>query len=101
MQSTLCGAVGFSAAQTMTVVYADGKTRSGILCDGLNTSANCLIGTAIVDAAGTWSLDKIIAAGTAQDPTSVAFWQKVPTRVKVYSSQPVLGGSATATILLK
>jgi hypothetical protein len=89
------------AAQTVTVVYADGRAKSGLICDGISTAPECVIGTAIVDAAGGWSLDKIIAAGSAQDPTSTAYWQKAPSRVKVYSSQPVLGGSATATILLR
>jgi len=89
------------ANQTMTVVYADGRTRSGITCDGTATNAVCVIGTAVVNGAGSWDLDKLIAAGTTLDPNSTAAWQKAPTRVKVFSSQPVLGGSATATILLK
>jgi hypothetical protein len=89
------------AGQTLTLVYADGRTRSGLACDGTSTAAHCVIGTTAVDAAGGWTLDKIIGAGTAQDPTSAVYWQKAPTRVKVYSSQPVLGGSATSTILVR
>ncbi|GAB3776971.1 hypothetical protein GCM10028796_55440 [Ramlibacter monticola] len=89
------------AGQTLTIVYGDGKTRSGITCSGLIATGECLIGTAIVDAAGGWSLDKIIAAGTAQDPTSTGAWQRTPSRVRIYSSEPVLGGSANGTILVK
>jgi hypothetical protein len=89
------------ANQTVTLVYADGRSKSGLICDGVTTIPECVIGTAVVNGAGVWDLDKIITAGTAQDPTSTAFWQKAPSRVRVYSSQPVLGGSATATILLK
>jgi hypothetical protein len=89
------------ANQTLTIVYADGRTRSGLTCDGISTIPECVIGTAVVNGAGTWDLDKIITAGTAQDPNSTAFWQKTPSRIRAFSSQPVFGGSATATILLK
>ena len=89
------------AEQTVTVVYADGRGRNGISCDGVSTVPQCVIGTAIVNAAGSWTMDRIIEAGTAQDATSGSYWQRQPSRVRVFSSQPVLGGSATATILLR
>jgi hypothetical protein len=89
------------AGQTMTVVYADGKQRSGVICNGTATSPSCVLGTAVVDTTGAWLFDRIITAGTAQDPTSTTIWSKTPTSVKVYSSSPVLGGSATAAIVTK
>ena len=101
MRWRITGTDTVRAAQTMTVVYADGRARNGAICDGVSTASACLIGTAMVDAAGGWSLDRLISAGSAQDPTSTAFWQKAPTRVRVFSSQPAFGGSATGTILLR
>jgi hypothetical protein len=89
------------AGQTLTVVYADGKGKNGLICDGVSTAPDCVLGTTVVDAAGGWTLDRIITAGSAQDPTSITYWQKAPTRVKVYSSQPVLGGSATSTFVVR
>jgi hypothetical protein len=98
---TVGGTDTVRAGQTMTVVYASGKLRSGVLCDGTATSASCVLGTATVDSTGTWLMDRVITAGTAQDPTSTAMWTKLPTTVKVFSSAPVMGGSATATIVQK
>ncbi|GAB3662636.1 Ig-like domain-containing protein [Ramlibacter alkalitolerans] len=87
--------------QTLTIVYGNGKTRSGVTCDGTANKAECVIGTTLVDGAGGWLFDRIVPAATPQDPTSGTVWRTAPTRVIVFSSQPVLGGSQSATILLK
>jgi hypothetical protein len=96
------GADTVHEGQTLTLVYADGKTRSsGVTCNGTATSAECVLGTAQVDSAGNWLFDRIINANTAADPTSTTYWFKVPTTVKVYSSAPVLGGSSSSAIVKK
>jgi hypothetical protein len=87
--------------QTLTIVYSDGKTRSSaVTCNG-TALPECVLGTVTVDAAGNWTLDKIVAAGSALDPTSTTYWSRVPTTVKAYSSAPVLGGSGSSAILKK
>jgi hypothetical protein len=98
---TVSGTDTVRAGQTMTVVYADGKTSKGVLCNGTATNAACVIGTTVVDTTGAWLLDRIITANTEADPTNTLLWTKSPTSVKVFSSAPVLGGSATSTILKK
>jgi hypothetical protein len=88
--------------QTLTVVYADGKTRSsGVTCNGTATIPECVLGTVTTDATGNWLFDRIVSASTAQDPTSTTYWQRVPTSIKVFSSAPNLGGAGTATIVKK
>jgi len=98
---TISGTDTVRAGQEMTVVYADGRLRAGGTCDGTATIPACVIGTTLVDGAGGWLVDRIIPVNTAMDPTNTGVWQRLPTRVKAYSSNPVLGGSNTATILLK
>jgi hypothetical protein len=58
--------------------------------------------TAVVNGAGSLDLDKLVRRGHhSSNRNSAAAWQKTPSRVRVYSSPAVLGGSSTATILLK
>ncbi|HET8747017.1 MAG TPA: Ig-like domain-containing protein [Ramlibacter sp.] len=98
---TISGNDTVRAGQEMTAVYDDGRLRAGGTCDGTATNPQCVIGTTFVDSAGGWLMDRIIPANTAQDPTNTGVWQKVPTRVRVFSSNPAMGGSNSATILLK
>jgi len=39
--------------------------------------------------------------GGPSDPTDATAWATKPTTIKVFSSSPVLGGSATASISLR
>ncbi|HEY0823506.1 MAG TPA: Ig-like domain-containing protein, partial [Ramlibacter sp.] len=89
------------AGQTLSVVYADGVLRStGTSCNGTASIPACVSGTVVVDGAGGYSLDQQGVSGT-KVPTSTTAWSVLPRTVRVYSSAPVLGGSANAAITIK
>lgn len=95
------GSDNVAAGQTMTIVYNDGRLRSGASCDGTATNPGCVVGTAVVDGAGNWALDKSGTTGGTLDPNDTATWSLGPRRINVFSSAPVLGGSQTAAIVTR
>jgi hypothetical protein len=100
------GSDSVRANQTITVAYRNGSFASGPYkgktCDGTATIPDCVIGTAVVDALGAWTLDQAFGAGGAKDPSnSDGTWSLPPTLVRAFSSNPVLGGSGTLAIELK
>jgi len=90
--------------ETLSMVYANGTlsaAQGGGSCNGTLANPKCLIGTAVVDGTGAYLLDFTFAPGGPQDPTSSTAWATRPTQVRTFSSNPVLGGSATTPITLK
>jgi hypothetical protein len=70
-------------------------------CNGTATIPGCVIDTVAVDVTGAYAYDKVRAPGGPLDPTDTAAWAVRPTSIKVFSSAPVLGGSATRAIEFK
>jgi len=93
------------ASQTITVAYENGVVNSGPnagqTCDGTDRIPECVVGTTGVTPTGDFSLDVKIQAGTNRDPRVNAIWRTAPTRVRAYSSNPVLGGGAALAIQFK
>jgi hypothetical protein len=87
------GTVSPIAGQMMKITYDNGTLANG------TSAAGTLIGTALVDANGTWTLDLPGVTGIL-DPTNTSVFRSnsLPTRVRVTST---LGASATASIALK
>lgn len=99
---TVTGADTVKAGQTLTVAYNSGITNTGINCAPPNpTVASCIIGTAVVDSAGNYSLDKVGTPGGLLDPNDKVTWPTKPGTVRVFSSSPVLGGSNSTGISFK
>ncbi|MEJ8835376.1 Ig-like domain-containing protein [Ramlibacter sp. AN1133] len=88
--------------QTVTIAYADGTIRStGQVCNGTAAIPACVVGTAVVDATGTFLYDKVGTPGGASDPTDTTFWSTLPKNIRTFSSAPVLGGATSAAIVLR
>jgi hypothetical protein len=93
------------ASQTISITYANGTLsrgpNAGQTCDGTALIPECTIGTTGVTATGAFSLDSQFGGTSFQSPTAAGGWSVSPTRVRAWSSNPVLGGGATLGILLK
>jgi hypothetical protein len=88
------------SGQTVTIAYADGVIKStGQVCNGTAAIPACVIGSTTVPANGAILFDQVGFTGLA-DPTS-ALWQTRPRNLRMFSSSPVLGGSATAGVVTK
>jgi len=90
--------------QTMSIVYNNGTlsaAQGGGVCNGTATNPKCVIGTAVVDGVGGYLYDVVGLPGGPSDPTDATAWATKPTTIKVFSSNPVLGGTATASISLR
>lgn len=90
--------------QTLTIVYNNGTlsaAQGGATCNGTDANPKCVIGTTVVDALGNYLYDKVLTPGGPSDPTDATAWSSKPTAIKVFSSSPVLGGSATKNIILR
>jgi hypothetical protein len=98
---TLSGVDTVRAGQTLTIVYGDGRPRADVACNGTATSPHCVIGTATVNSAGAWSLDRIVTAGTSLDALSTGYWKTLPSTLKIFSTAPALGGLGTGAIVRK
>jgi hypothetical protein len=83
------------AGQTITVTYANGTLTGGA------SATSCVLGTALVDAAGAWTLDRPLTTAestTCLNPQANAFSAR-PTSVKGTSS--LTGAAGTRAIALK
>ena len=99
---TVTGTDSVLQGQTLTIVYNNGKLKNQLSsCNGTATIPDCVIDTTVVDVTGAYAYDKVRAPGGATDPTDTGVWATTPTSIKVYSSSPVLGGSATRAIEFK
>jgi hypothetical protein len=99
---TVTGTDTILQGQTLSIVYNNGRLRNQLTaCNGTATIPGCVIDTVVVDAAGAYAYDKIRSPGGAADPTDTNTWVTRPTSIKVFSSSPVLGGSATRAIEFK
>jgi hypothetical protein len=88
--------------QTVTIAYANGTIRStGQVCTGTAAIPACVVGTAVVDATGTWTFDQVGTPGGAKDPSDTTFWSAGPTSIRTFSSSPNLGGAATTGIVFR
>jgi len=90
--------------ETLSMVYANGTlsaAQGGGSCNGTLANPKCLVGTAVVDGTGAYLLDVTFTPGGPQDPTSTTAWATRPTQLRTFSSNPVLGGSATTAIQVK
>jgi VCBS repeat-containing protein len=98
---TVSGTDTVRANQQLTVAYLDGTLRAtGQVCDGTATIPACVVGTTNVDGAGAFLLDFTGATGV-KDPTATASWSTLPRNVRVFSSNPVLGGAQNAGIVIR
>jgi hypothetical protein len=92
-------------SQTISITFANGVLsrgpNAGQTCDGTDRIPECTIGTTGVTATGTFSLDQQFSSTAFQTPTTAGGWSTVPTQVRAWSSNPVLGGGATGTIVRK
>jgi hypothetical protein len=92
-------------SQTISITFANGVLsrgpNAGQTCDGTDRIPECTIGTTGVTATGTFSLDQQFSSTAFQTPTAAGGWSTVPTQVRAWSSNPVLGGGATGTIVRK
>jgi hypothetical protein len=85
--------------QTLSIVYNNGKLKNQpSACNGTTTIPGCVIDTVVVDAAGAYAYDKTRAPGGSADPADTGVWAVRPTSIKVFSSSPMLGGSAIRAI---
>lgn len=98
---TVTGADTVKQGQTLSVVYNDGTLKSGGSCNGTATNPSCVIGTAVVDINGNYSLDKVGTPGGSLDPNDTNTWASKPRNIRVFSSSPVLGGSSSIGIQFK
>jgi hypothetical protein len=92
-------------SQTISITFANGiigrGANAGQACDGSDRLPECVIGTTGVTATGAFSLDAQFSNQAFQNPSSAGGWATLPTRVRAWSSNPVLGGDATATFTRK
>ncbi len=98
---TVTGADTVRAGQTLSVVYNSGVNNLGVNCGTNSTHASCLIGTAVVDGTGVYTLDKVGTPGGLLDPNDPVTWPSKPGTVRVFSSAPVLGGTNATGISFK
>ncbi|MBA2961852.1 MULTISPECIES: cadherin-like domain-containing protein [Ramlibacter] len=98
---TVTGTDTVRSGQQLTIVYLDGTLRTGASCNGTATNPSCVIGTAVVDAAGNFSYDVGGVPGGPSDPTDTKTWSTLPRNIRTYSSNPVLGGAQNIGIQLK
>ena len=99
---TVSGTDTVREGQTLTIVYADGTLRAtGATCNGTAANPSCVVGTAVVDAAGAWLFDRVQNPGGPADPTSTSAWSTLPRNIRTFSSSPVLGGAANIGIVFK
>jgi hypothetical protein len=88
------------AAQTLSIAYTSGTYRIAGACTG--NAAGFEIGTATVDAFGTWIFDQAVNSSGLVNPTNNGanggFWCTTPRQISVSSP---LGGATTANIALK
>jgi hypothetical protein len=93
------------SSQTISITFSNGTLsrgpNAGQTCDGTAAIPECTIGTTGVTADGSWSFDAKFGAGVFQNPAAAGGWGVVPTQVRAWSSNPVLGGGATTGITLK
>ena len=101
---TVTGTSSVRQGQTMTIAYNNGTlsaAQGGGVCNGTAANPKCVIGTAQVDPTGTYTYDVVGIPGGPADPTDTTAWASRPTVLKVFSSNPVLGGSQTSNISIK
>jgi len=93
------------SSQTISITFVNGTLsrgpNAGQTCDGTDRLPECTIGTTGVTATGTFSLDSRFSSSAFQNPTAAGGWSVLPTRVRAWSSNPVLGGGAEATFTRK
>jgi hypothetical protein len=93
------------SSQTISVTFANGTLsrgpNAGQSCDGSDRLPECVIGTTGVTATGTYSLDQSFSSTSSQNPVTGGGWSVVPTQVRVFSSNPVLGGDAVRAFTRK
>jgi hypothetical protein len=93
------------ASQTISITYTNGVIgrgpNVGQTCDGTGAFPECTISTTGVTATGAWALDQSFGTQSFQNPAVGGFWSVAPTQVRAWSSNPVLGGGATANITRK
>jgi VCBS repeat-containing protein len=93
---TMDGTDTVRAGQTLTIAYTNGTVRStGQVCDGTAAIPACVVATTNVTGTGTWAVDFVAPGGSPVNPTNTQAWLVSPTSVRVFSSSPELGGSAT------
>jgi hypothetical protein len=92
-------------SQTISITFMNGTLsrgpNAGQTCDGTDTIPECTIGTTGVTADGSWAFDQKFSSGSFQNPATAGGWSVAPTQVRAWSSNPVLGGGATANITRK
>jgi hypothetical protein len=99
---TVTGTDTVRGNQTLTIAYADGVLKAtNQACNGTAAIAACVIGTAVVDATGTWTFDQVGTPGGAKDPTDKNTWSTLPKNIRTFSSSPVLGGAQSIAIQFK
>jgi len=99
---TVTGTDTVRGGQILTIAYADGQLRAtGQSCNGSAAIAACVVGTAQVDATGTWTFDQVGTPGGAKDPTDTATWSVQPKNIRTFSSSPVPGGGQNIGISFK
>jgi hypothetical protein len=93
------------ASQTISITYTNGTLsrgpNAGQTCDGTASLPECTIGTTGVTATGAFSLDSQFGNAVFQNPATAGGWSVLPTAVRAWSSNPVLGGGATLTFTRK
>jgi hypothetical protein len=93
------------SSQTISVTFTNGTLargpNAGKTCDGSGAIPECTIGTTGVTATGTYSLDQTFSSTSFQNPAAAGGWSVAPTSVRVWSSNPVLGGGATRAFTRK
>ncbi|MBL0424087.1 multicopper oxidase domain-containing protein [Ramlibacter alkalitolerans] len=102
---TVVGTDRVHAGQTIVVAYTSGTfakgPSAGRSCDGTATVPDCVVGTVVLGASNTWSVNLRLGSGGAKDPSnSDGTWSTPPASVRAFSSSPDLGGSATLPITL-
>ena len=101
---TVTGTDTVRAGQKLTIAFANGTLTTGQVCDGTDAIPACVISNSVaVDGTGTWTYDQVITGSSQQDPRGTQWLTTAtrPTNLRVFSSQPNLGGSRTAGILLR
>jgi len=91
------------AGQTLRIAYVDGTYKVNGACTG--NAAGTVLGSAVVDPTGTWTLDTILGntAGLLNPSNtggnSTGFWCSGPKTLRI--TDPILGGTATIAVSLK
>jgi hypothetical protein len=99
---TVTGTDTVREGQTLSIVYNDGQLRAtGASCNGSTTNPSCIIGTAVVDGAGTFAYDVVGSPGGTSDPTDSNTWSVLPKNIRALSTSPVLGGAQNIGIQFK